>query len=250
MKKPIIIMGLGEMGGVFARGFLCLGHPVYPVTRQVNPAQAVTACPDPDLVLIAVAEKDFFQSLESIPKAWKSKIALLQNELLPDIWTSRGIENPTVISVWFEKKKGQDVKVLLPSPVFGPQADTISEALAALDIPTTILSSSAELTQALVMKNLFVFTINIAGLAVGGTTGQLLENHRRLAEEIFSDIVALQKVQAKIDLDGQQLFADFATALNADPDHKCRGRSAPERLIRAIETAKLFNIRTPALDKV
>jgi len=249
MKKPVIIVGLGEMGGVFARGFLRCGHPVYPVIRETTPELAAVDCPDPEVVLIAVAEKDFPPTLENIPKPWKSRLTLLQNELLPEIWTSRGIENPTVISVWFEKKKGRDVKVLLPSPVFGPHAQTISSALAALEIPTTILFSSSELTRALVMKNLFVFTINIAGLAVGGTTGQLLENHRRLTEEIFNDIVALQRAQTDIDLDSHQLFAEFATALNADPDHKCKGRSAPDRLRRALETAKLFNIKTPGLDK-
>ncbi len=52
MKSPVIIIGIGEMGGVFARGFV----------------------------------------------------------------------QPTVISVWFEKKKGRDVKVLIPSPAYGPAA--------------------------------------------------------------------------------------------------------------------------------
>jgi len=36
MKKPIIIIGVGEMGGVFARAFLKEGHPVYPVSRQTD----------------------------------------------------------------------------------------------------------------------------------------------------------------------------------------------------------------------
>lgn len=33
MKPPVVVIGIGEMGGVFARGYLKNGHPVYPVTR-------------------------------------------------------------------------------------------------------------------------------------------------------------------------------------------------------------------------
>lgn len=36
MKKPVVIIGIGEMGGVFARGFLRTGHPVFPVTRDMS----------------------------------------------------------------------------------------------------------------------------------------------------------------------------------------------------------------------
>ncbi len=33
MHKPVVIVGLGEMGSVFARGFLRAGYPVVPVVR-------------------------------------------------------------------------------------------------------------------------------------------------------------------------------------------------------------------------
>ena len=34
MNEPIVLVGIGEMGGVFARAFLRAGHPVYPVNRS------------------------------------------------------------------------------------------------------------------------------------------------------------------------------------------------------------------------
>jgi len=42
MNPPIVIIGIGELGGVFARAFLYAGYPVYPVTRgsQPDPASA------------------------------------------------------------------------------------------------------------------------------------------------------------------------------------------------------------------
>ena len=36
MKNKVVLIGVGEVGGVFARGFLKLGHSVYPVTRDVD----------------------------------------------------------------------------------------------------------------------------------------------------------------------------------------------------------------------
>ena len=46
MKAPIIIIGIGEMGAVFARGFLRCGHPVYPVTRHTDITRLAQDIPD------------------------------------------------------------------------------------------------------------------------------------------------------------------------------------------------------------
>ena len=50
MKKPVVMVGVGEMGGVFARGFLRHGHPVYPVTRIMDIQQTAAALPTPAVV--------------------------------------------------------------------------------------------------------------------------------------------------------------------------------------------------------
>ena len=34
MKKPVVIIGIGEIGGVFARGLLRAGYPLVPVNRN------------------------------------------------------------------------------------------------------------------------------------------------------------------------------------------------------------------------
>ncbi|MBT8365633.1 MAG: hypothetical protein KJP23_13115, partial [Deltaproteobacteria bacterium] len=129
MNQTISIIGIGEMGAVFARGFLRCTYPVYPITRSTSLSDAVAQIPDPVLVLVAVAEKDLHAVLAAMPECWHDRLGLLQNELLPGDWRPYHISNPTVISVWFEKKKGQDVKLLMPSPVYGPQADIIVECL-------------------------------------------------------------------------------------------------------------------------
>jgi hypothetical protein len=121
MNAPVVLIGVGEMGGVFARGLLRLGHPVYPVTRATPMADVAAAVPRPALVLVAVAEADLQSVLRDLPATWRDRAGLLQNELLPGDWPM--LADPTVISVWFEKKAGQDAKVVIPSPVFGPRAE-------------------------------------------------------------------------------------------------------------------------------
>ena len=97
MKKPVVIIGIGEMGGVFARGFMRSGYPVFPVTRNMSIESAANDIADPELVLLGVAEKDLHSSLKNLPAAWKGKLVLLQNELLPGDWQEYGYTDPTVI---------------------------------------------------------------------------------------------------------------------------------------------------------
>ena len=58
MNKFVVIIGMGELGELFARGFLKLGYPVYPVLRSMQLATVVSAIPEPELVLLAVGEED------------------------------------------------------------------------------------------------------------------------------------------------------------------------------------------------
>ncbi len=237
MKKPIILIGAGEMGGVFARGFLRSGHPVYPVTRNMDITQVAQAIPDPALALFAVGENDLHPALDTLPATWRNCTGLLQNELLPRDWEAHHIEHPTIISVWFEKKKGQDYKVIIPSPVYGPGAELIASSLASIDIPCKQLAKQDELLYELVRKNVYILTTNIAGLVTGGTVGELWSQHHELACEIANEVIDLQKWLTGAKLENQPLIEGMVAAFNGDLDHKCMGRSAPGRLKRAIELA-------------
>lgn len=246
MKDPVVILGMGEMGGVFARGFLRVGHPVYPVTRAMDIAQAAINIPEPALVLVAVAEQDLHPVLEKIPAPWAGRIVLLQNELLPRDWEKYQLL-PTVISVWFEKKKGMDAKVIIPSPVYGPRSGLIASALEAIDIPTRVLSKEEDLLFELVVKNLYILTSNICGLKVGGTVGELWKNHESFARTVIGEILALQEWLTGKSFDKEALIQTMLTAFEGDPDHKCMGRSAPARLERALMLASEAGIETPEL---
>ena len=77
MSKSIVVVGLGEMGSVFARGFLRLAYTVHPVIRGVEMQTVADEIADPELVLIAVGEADLAQQLAKVPDAWKDKLVLL-----------------------------------------------------------------------------------------------------------------------------------------------------------------------------
>jgi ketopantoate reductase len=250
MKSPVVVIGIGEMGSIFARGFLRAGYPVYPVTRDADIVAMAQKMPAPELVLIAVAENALHAILETLPAAWHGRIALLQNELLPNDWEQYGFSSPTVISVWFEKKERQDMKVLIPSPVFGPQAGLLAEALAALEIPTRILASDAELLFELVVKNVYIVTTNCAGLATGGTVSELWKNHRELADTIAREVIDIQQALTGQSFNADALIKAMLVAFDGDPDHGCMGRSAPARLARALQQADDAELTVPRLREI
>lgn len=242
---PIVVVGIGEMGSVFARGFLRLGHPVYPVTRDTDIQALAKELEQPALVLVAVGEAALAPTLESIPQAWRDRLALLQNELLPKDYSH--LNNPTVISVWFEKKKGQDSKVLIPSPAFGPQAALLQSALASLDIASRIVDNAAAMLFELVVKNVYILTTNIAGLKVGGNVGSLWQEHQDFARQIANDVIDLQEALTGETYDREALIQAMLIAFEGDLEHKCMGRSAPARLARAIEHADNFGLEVTKL---
>lgn len=255
MKQAVVVIGIGELGAVFARGLLRSGHPVYPVTRDMDMDKAAGDLPDPALVLLAVAEKDLHSTLAAIPAAWRARVALLQNELLPRDWQGADLRDPTVISVWFEKKKGMDSKVLLPSPVFGPGAGMLKQALESIDIPARILADVDALLFELVVKNVYILTTNIAGLVVGGSVSELWQQHEGLAREVAGDVIDIQEHLCGRHFDREALIKGLLEAFDGDPQHGCMGRSAPARLQRALAIAdeaglEVARLRAIAADKL
>ena len=249
MHKPFVIIGIGELGGVFARAFLRKGYPVYPVTRSMDVSDQADRIPQPELVLVAVAEKDFKVIMATIPTAWRSCIGLLQNELLPRDWTAYDIIEPTVISVWFEKKKGREYKVLIPSRVHGPKAGIIAESLEDIEIACNILSSEDELLCELVLKNVFVLTINIAGMVLeeGTTTETLWTQHNELARSIADEVIDVQEWLTKAAFQKKRLIDGLAEGFYGDPQHKCKGRSAQGRLTRVLNIADEAGLEIPRI---
>ena len=250
MKKSVIFVGVGEMGGVFARGVLKLGHPVIPVTRDMDMQAVADAYPDPLLVLVSVGESDLHPVLTSLPSQWYSCLGLLQNELLPRDWQTYSYTDPSVISVWFEKKKGQDFKVLIPSPAYGPQSTLLVDALATLGIPARAIADEDELLYELVRKNVYILTTNIAGLITGGNVETLWNDHREIATTVANEVIDIQQWLTKTTFDRDRLLAGFVEGIEGDRAHMCMGRSAPGRLTRALGFADKAGLEVKKLREI
>jgi len=247
-KKPVVVIGIGEMGGLFARGLLRLGHPVFPVTRDTDMRRLAKQLPKPRLVLVAVGEGALAPLLDEIPKTWRTRLALLQNELLPDDY--QHLRDVTVISVWFEKKRGQDAKVIIPSPAYGPRAQLLAKALATLHIPVTLIERPRDMLFELVAKNLYILTSNIAGLRTGGTVGQLWAEHQDLARTVANEVITLQERLTGSRFNNDDLIGAMVRAFEGDPEHQCMGRSAPTRLQRALQHADRLGLELPTLRQI
>jgi hypothetical protein len=250
LNKPIIVIGIGEMSGVFSRALLRSGYPIYPIIRDTPINELSKIISEPEMVLIAVGENDLDSVLKQLPEQWKNQVALLQNELLPHDWKKHELINPTIISVWFEKKKGQDFKVLVASPIIGPKAEILSSALNTLSIPTWTVANEEEMLFELVRKNLYILTTNIAGLDIGGDVNSMWHDNRDLALRVFDDILLIQNHLTDQQHDREPLIEAMVEAINGDLSHKCMGRSAPDRLDRALDYAQKYQISVPELTRI
>ncbi|VVH63149.1 hypothetical protein BSPWISOX_1913, partial [uncultured Gammaproteobacteria bacterium] len=241
----------GELGSVFARAFLKNNHPVYPITRATD-IDELRSLIDPEFILVCTGEGELQSALKSIPNAWKERVAMMQNELLPRDWATHNFINPTVISVWFEKKKGMDSKVLISSPVFGPKAQILVTSLALIDIPAHTVANDKELLFELVLKNLYILTTNIAGLAIetDSTVDELRNNHLKLMRNVSSDILKLQSALTGKTFAEDALEKGMLLAFEGDLSHQCMGRSAPQRLKRTLELASELQLNMPHLQKI
>jgi hypothetical protein len=249
-QQTIVIVGLGQLGRVFAGGFLRIGCTVVPVNRGDNMGEIAARVPEPALVLLAVAEPDLHPALIGVPAAWRGRLGFIQNELLPRDWEQHRIERPTVASVWFEKKKGTDAKPLIPTPVHGPEAQLVCAALSAIEIPARSIESADELLYELVRKNVYILTTNIAGIVAGGSVGELWAGHRMLATQVANEVMDIQDWLTGRRHDRKKLLDGMLEAFDADPQHGCRGRSAPDRLKRNLALADQAGLAVPKLREI
>jgi hypothetical protein len=246
MTKDAIVIGPGQVGATYARGLLRLGLNVHPVTRQVTMAEQCERVVTPELVVVSVGEAELNGVLSQLPTSWKAAIVLVQNELVPEHWERHGLE-PTVNVVWFEKKPGTATRVVLPSAVWGPKRELVLSVYEQLDICIEVAQTKQALILKLVEKNLYILTVNLAGLDTGGTTGNLWSQHRSMALAVAEDVLDLQSALIGQDLDRKNLLRRLEHALLIDPNHACTGRSAPDRLARAVKEAARLGVSVPTL---
>ena len=162
-----------------------------------------------------------------------------------------GVHDGCEYAVWFDKKKGRPFKALLPSYVSGPKAALITSSLQIIDVPCREISREQHLYE-MIRKNLYILTVNIAGLKMspGSTVSKLWTDYREMTEILVKELLDIQEwlVQGKLPRD--KLLAGMLEVFSADPEHICRGRTAPERLNRVLKFANIAGISVPMLQAI
>lgn len=243
-----VVVGIGQLGSEFALGLLRLGCAVYPVTRAQSLAEVAEAAA-PELVLVAVGEAALAPLLASLPPRFRDRVALVQNELVPNDWERAGLHEVSGVVVWFEKKAGRPIHVVRPSVAFGPKQARLIELLGELGVPA-YAARPGTLESELALKNLYILVHNLAGLAFQGTVGDLWQRDAAWAREVANDVFAHQEARLGRALDRPALLAELDRAVKADLGHGLAGRTAPERLRRVLAQGQQAGIRLPALERL
>ena len=142
--------------------------------------------------------------------------------------------------------------MLISSPAHGPKAQILTESLALIDIPAHTVANEDELLFELVLKNLYILTTNIAGLAIepGSNVDDLRNNHIDLMRKVSADVLKLQESLTGKIFSESALEKGMIKAFEGDLEHGCMGRSASARLNRALVLANEYNLETPTLKQI
>lgn len=244
--RELVVYGIGELGRLLGGGALRAGLRVTPITRALSPERVLAAVAPGTPVLIAVSERDLPGVLASLPKAHRSAVILLQNELFPSVWREQAL-TPSVLVPWVLQKKGLPTRVARPTPVFGAQAGLMSDVLAALSIPSERLADEAALGQALVDKYVFILTINALGLAQDRTLGTWLQEDPAYVWDLCEEATTLGEALLGAPIDPAAAQVATQKAMIALTDIPARGRSAKDRVLRALDHARSLGLELPVL---
>lgn len=250
LGETALIVGMGELGGVFALAMLRRGIAVVPVLRATPAARVLEREENPTICVVTVGEEALAGVLDGWLQKYADRMVLVQNELRPSEWERRGLPTPTVAVVWFEKKPGRDVRALVSTPVFGPQAVTVVNVLSAFGLPAHVEVDPERLVFELALKNLYILAMNIAGLVQGTDVGTLWREHHPLLEQVCAEVLEVESAQMQRELPAKSLKIELERIISADPRHAARGRSATRRLARILATARQLGLRTPTLDEI
>ncbi len=243
----VLLVGPGQLGRVLAGGLVATGVAVDPVLR----GQPIAPSDAHELVLVGVGEADLDDVLRAIPPSHRDRVALLQNELSPESWSRHGVVDPTLLVVWFEKKRGRALREVRETELAGRFAASLARALDAMDVRARVLDD-AELPAALVVKNLYIVGANVLGLAHGGTTGELARAHPEPTSRVLGELLQIERARlgGAVGLEPEAIVRRVFEAFLADPSHAALGRTARSRLERALARARAHGIEAPALSAI
>lgn len=278
MENFIVIVGMGQLGSLFAQGFLKLGYLVMPVLRSMPfpvfegsfVPQCIVVCVDiGDLVLFNCVEdltqqvlsncvEDLTQQvprLTDIPTMYLDRVVFVQNELLP-IHIQSFVTNLNVIVVWLEKKGYLPPRLRSFSPELfytenNDLAQLLQHTMDVLGIPCRRVKTKQNMVHCMMMKNIYNLVMNVAGLALGqyncddadaagaDSTFRDLLADEPLLSSLVQEALVVQTTQEPHPVDQHRIVEHVLRYIHQTPkEQRCQGRYATQRLQRTIERMK------------
>ena len=247
--RELVVIGVGELGKLLGAGALRSGLRVTPITRKMRASEVLKQVAARTPILVSVGENALPELLEALPEGHRENVILLQNELFPSTYRTHGI-SPSVLIPWLLQKARMPTIVARPTPIYGPRAALIAEIFDALSLPHERLTTDAELRQALVDKYAFILTINALGLSTDRTLGMWLQEDPAQVWDICDEVTHLGEALAEASIDPARSQISTQEAMIALSHVPARGRSARERVERALSHAARLGFDLPALTRL
>jgi hypothetical protein len=244
--RDLVVYGLGELGQLYGAAALRAGYRVTPITRHDDPRRVLDGLLADVPILVAVGEAALDPVLTVLGKARGNAAILLQNELFPSAWRKHDIE-PTVFVPWLLKKRGTPLLVARACPVFGAQTELVRDLHQALDLPCEALPNEHALYQALVEKYAFILTINALGLLRDRTLGMWLQEDPSRVAGLSRETAQLGAVLCESEVDLERCQQAVLEGMRALHNVAARGRSAEERVTRALAEGQRIGLELPEL---
>lgn len=246
--RELVIIGIGELGKLLGAGALRVGTRVTPVTRNMQLERVLSEVAPRTPILVSVGESALPHVLASLPAPHGEQVILLQNELFPSVYRKVQIQ-PTVLVPWVLQKPGLPTIVARPTPLYGAQAELFAEIFSALSLSHVRLASEAALAQALVDKYAFIMTVNTLGLATDRTLGMWLQEAPTQVWDICGEAARLGQALVEAPIDAAQAQRATEEAMIALAHVPARGRTARERVERALGHAARLGLALPAIER-
>jgi hypothetical protein len=243
----LVVIGVGELGQLYAGGALREGLQVTPARRGDDLRAVLAQVPAGTPLLVAVGESALPDVASALPEDRKADAILIQNELFESRWRKHGLDGPTLAIPWVLKKKGLPVTVLRSTPLFGKHAGTMERIHAALGLPTECLPDRNALNAALVSKYAFILTINVLGVLEDRSVGEWLDGGGPQVRAVAGDAIQLAEAYAETPVDGALVLNEILEGMEGLRPFPARGRTAQARLERALKDATGFGLTLPEL---
>ena len=246
--RDMVIYGLGELGRLYGSAGLRAGMRVTPIVRGSDPARVLAGLPADVPILVAVGEAALEEVLASLPRERARDVILLQNDLFPSRWRKHQLE-PTVLVAWLLKKPGTPLTIARSSPVYGRHAALMLALNEVLGVPSSPLATEAELHQALVAKYAFILGINALGLLRDRTLAGWMQEDPLRVFALTGEAARLGAALCECPLEGPACERVVEEALRGLGVMSARGRTAAQRVRRALTQAEALGIAMPELGR-